>query len=92
MTRLKSYTCAKCGAVLSVDKLQGQMACPFCGNEFDYVDFHREDLILQAEECLSRGAYEPAREKFSKVLESLLQCVRLIQSLRLCAGRLHLYM
>ena len=87
MSELKSYTCAKCGAVLSVDKLEGQMACPFCGNEFDYVDFHREDLILQAEECLSRGAYEPAREKFSKVLENDPTDIAAYRGLILCAGK-----
>ena len=87
MSELKSYTCAKCGAVLSVDKVEGQMACPFCGNEFDLVDFHREDLMLQAEECLSRGAYEPARKKFNQVLESDPTDIVAYRGLILCAGR-----
>ena len=87
MSNLKSYTCAKCGAVLSVDKLQGQMACPFCGNEFDYVDFHRDELIRQAEECLARGAYEPAREKFNKVLENNPKDIEAIRGAILSAGR-----
>ena len=87
MPGLKSYTCEKCGAVLSVDKLEGQMACPFCGNEFDLVDFHREELLLQAEECLSRGAYEPAREKFNKVLENDPTDIVAYRGLILCAGR-----
>ena len=87
MSELKSYTCAKCGAVLSVDKLQGQMACPFCGNDFDLIDFHRDDLILQAEECLSRGAYEPAKEKFNKVLENDSTDIVAYRGLILCAGK-----
>lgn len=87
MSDLKSYTCAKCGAVLSVDKLEGQMACPFCGNEFDYVDFHRDELLLQAEECLSRGAYEPAKEKFNKVLENDPTDIVAYRGLILCAGK-----
>ena len=68
MSDLKSYTCAECGAVLSVDKLQGQFACPFCGAEFNSVYFHRDELIKQADECLSRGAYEAAQEKYDAVL------------------------
>lgn len=88
MSGLISYSCAKCGAVLSVDKLQGQMACPFCGTEFDYIDFHREELILQGGECLSRGSYEPAREKFNKILESNPSDVEAYRGLILCAQKL----
>ncbi|MCR5329496.1 MAG: hypothetical protein K6E12_11715 [Saccharofermentans sp.] len=87
MSDLKSYTCARCGAALNVDKLQGQMSCPFCGNEFDYIDFHREELMLQAEKCLARGAYKPAREKFSKVLENDPADIVAYRGLILCAGR-----
>ena len=87
MSELKSYTCAKCGAVLSIDELQGRMACPFCGNEFDYIDFHREDLMLQDEECLARGAYEPAGEKFNKVLENDPTDIVAYRGLILCAGK-----
>ena len=47
MSGLKSYTCAKCGAVLSVDKLQGQLACPFCGNAIVFVDKVPEKQILR---------------------------------------------
>ena len=87
MSELKSYTCVKCGAVLSVDKPEGQMACPFCGNDFDLVDFHREDLLLQAEECLARGAYESAREKFNKLLANDSTDIVAYRGLILCAGR-----
>ena len=89
MSELKSYTCAKCGAVLSVDKIEGQMACPFCGNEFDLVDFHRDELLLQAEECLSRGAYKPAKEKFNQVLENDPTDIVAYRGLILCAGKVH---
>ncbi len=87
MSELKSYTCSKCAAVLSIDKLEGLMACPFCGNEFDLVDFHREDLLLQAEECLSRGAYKPAKEKFNMVLENDPTDIVAYRGLILCAGK-----
>ena len=87
MSKLKSYSCSKCGAVLSVDKLQGQMACPFCGNEFDYVDFHRDDLIRQADECLARGAFDAAREKFDKVLENDPADIEAYRGQVLCAGK-----
>lgn len=89
MTRLKSYTCAKCGAVLSVDKLQGQMACPFCGNGFDYIDFHRDELISQGEDCLARGAFDPAKEKFNKILENDPKDIRAIRGLVLATARIH---
>ena len=88
MSKLQSYTCAKCGAVLSVDKLQGQMACPFCGNEFDYIDFHREDLIRQANDCLARGAYTAAKEKFNTVLRNDPSDVEAYRGLILCAAKI----
>lgn len=64
------------------------MACPFCGNGFDIMDFHREEIMLQAEECLARGAYEPAREKFQKVLESDPEDIKAYRGLILCACKI----
>jgi len=89
MSDLKSYTCAKCGAVLSVDKLQGQLACPFCGTGFNYIDFHRDELISRGEDCLARGAYTSAKEKFNQVLKNNPNDIRAIRGLILAAGRVH---
>ena len=89
MSELKSYTCAKCGAVLSVDKLQGQLACPFCGTGFNYIDFHRDELISRGEDCLARGAYTSAKEKFNQVLKNNPKDIRAIRGLILAAGRVH---
>ena len=89
MAYLKSYTCTECGAVLSVDKLQGQFACPFCGAEFNSADFHRDELIRQADECLSRGAYDAAKEKYDAVLANNGQDLDAIRGQILIAGKIH---
>ena len=89
MSDLKSYTCAECGAVLSVDKLQGQFACPFCGAEFNSVYFHRDELIKQADECLSRGAYEAAQEKYDAVLANNKGDLDAIRGSLFVAGKIH---
>ena len=86
---LKSYTCAECGAVLSVDKLQGQFVCPFCGAEFNSVYFHRDELIKQADECLLRGAYDAAREKYDAVLANNKGDLDAIRGQILIAGKIH---
>lgn len=86
---LKSYTCAECGAVLSVDKLQGQFVCPFCGAEFNSVYFHRDELIKQADECLLRGAYDAAREKYDAVLANNKCDLDAIRGQILIAGKIH---
>lgn len=89
MAYLKSYTCTECGAVLSVDKLQGQFACPFCGAEFNSADFHRDELIKQAEECLARGAYDAAKEKYDAVLANNGHDFDAIRGQILIAGKIH---
>ena len=89
MSDLKSYTCAECGAVLSVDKLQGQFVCPFCGAEFNSVYFHRDELIKQADECLSRGAYEAAQEKYDAVLANNKGDLDAIRGSLFVAGKIH---
>lgn len=60
MAGLKSYTCSKCGGILSVDREQDVLDCPFCGTQFDYVEFHSGDLLIKSskaeEDKLSKDA------------------------------------
>ena len=69
MAVLKSYTCSKCAGVLIFDSDQEYFDCPFCGTRFDAVDFHGDELLQQAEECLKQSDFATAKEKFLKVLE-----------------------
>ena len=69
MAVLKSYTCSKCGGILNFDSDQEFFDCPFCGNKFDIVDFHEDEIMAQAEESLKQKAFSSAREKFSSVLD-----------------------
>ena len=60
MSTLKSYSCSKCGGILNVDRDQDVLDCPFCGARIDYIDFHSEDLLTQADYCLFRKDYKAA--------------------------------
>jgi len=53
MANLKSYSCPKCGGVLSVDIDKYMIDCPFCGNRFSYVEFHKKDILELAENWCS---------------------------------------
>ena len=68
MALLKSYTCSKCGGVLYFDSDQEFFDCPFCGNHFDIVDFHGDEILLQAEECLKQKDFVAAKEKYNMLL------------------------
>ena len=68
MSTLKSYSCSKCGGILNVDRDQDVLDCPFCGTRIDYIDFHSEDLLTQAEYCRFRKDYKEAKEKYESVL------------------------
>ena len=68
MALLKSYTCSKCGGVLYFDSDQAFFDCPFCGNRFDIVDFHGEEILAQAEECLKQKDFVAAKEKYNMML------------------------
>ena len=69
MSLLKSYTFSKCAGVLMFDSDQEFFDCPFCGNRFDSIDFHIDEIITQAEESLKEGAFSSAKEKFNSILE-----------------------
>lgn len=68
MTGLKSYSCSKCGGILSVDREQDVLDCPFCGTQFDYVEFHSGDLLGQADRFLLSRNFSAAKEKYETVL------------------------
>ncbi len=68
MAGLKSYSCSKCGGILSVDRDQDVLDCPFCGTRFDYVEFHSNDLIVQADRFLLYKNYNAAKETYETVL------------------------
>ncbi len=69
MAELKSYTCSKCGGVLNFDSDQEIFDCPFCGNRFETIDFHEDELLSQAEESLKQKAFPNAREKYIAILK-----------------------
>lgn len=68
MSLLKSYTCSKCAGVLMFDSEQAFFDCPFCGTKFNAVDFHEDEIKVQAEENLRKEAFSSAKEKFNLIL------------------------
>ena len=68
MTRLTSYTCAKCGGVLNVDIGQAVFECPFCGNGFDLSDFHRGEVLNEAALNLKNREFQSAQKKYGDLL------------------------
>ena len=68
MAKLKSYSCPKCGSFLDVDRDQDKFDCPFCGSQFNAVDFHGNDLREQAKTVLKKGDYKSARQKYEYLL------------------------
>ena len=70
MAVLKSYICSKCAGILMFDSDQEFFDCPFCGNRFDIVDFHADEVLAQANSCLEQGSFSSAKEKFNMVLDN----------------------
>ena len=70
MAKLKSYTCSKCAGILNFDSDQEFFECPFCGTEFDVLDFHGEEVMEQAKSLLKSESFDAAREKYKAVLEN----------------------
>lgn len=70
MAVLKSYTCSKCAGILMFDSDQEFFDCPFCGNRYDIVDFHADEVLAQANSCLEQGSFSSAKEKFGQVLDN----------------------
>jgi len=70
MATLKSYTCTKCAGILMFDADQEILDCPFCGNRYDIVEFHADEVLDQANACLRQGSFSAAKEKFGQVLDN----------------------
>ena len=66
--KLKSYTCSKCGSVLNVETSQRILDCPFCGNTFRTVSFHRKEVLQQAANNLRRSEFQAADDKYQEIL------------------------
>lgn len=70
MATLKSYTCSKCAGILIFDSDQEFFDCPFCGNKYDIVDFHADEVLSQARSCLEQRSFSAAKEKFDQILDN----------------------
>ena len=70
MAVLKSYTCSKCAGVLLFDSDQEFFDCPFCGTKFNAVDFHGDEILVQAKGCLKKKSFDAAKDKFLTVLDN----------------------
>ncbi|WP_034451077.1 tetratricopeptide repeat protein [Butyrivibrio sp. AE2032] len=70
MATLKSYTCSKCAGILVFDSDQEFFDCPFCGNKYDIVDFHADEVLSQARSCLEQRSFSAAKEKFDQILDN----------------------
>ena len=69
MALLKNYSCSKCAGILTFDEGQEIFDCPFCGNAFNITDFHRDDYLAQAKDCLFRLRFDTAAEKYKILLD-----------------------
>lgn len=88
MTKLTSYTCAKCGGVLNIDSDQELFDCPFCGTNFDMVDFHRKDMLSEAELSLKRMEFLSANERYTEMFNKDHNDFEALRGLALCAGKI----
>lgn len=88
MALLKSYSCVKCGGVLNFDENQEVFACPFCGGEFVFTDFHREDLLNQASRCLKKESFATASELYQTVLDKNPRDFEALRGKILATGRI----
>lgn len=88
MAKLTSYTCAKCGGVLNIDSDQELFDCPFCGTNFDMVDFHRKDMLSEAELSLKRMEFLSANERYTEMFNKNPNDFEALRGLALCAGKI----
>jgi len=89
MSQLKKYTCSKCGGALIVDKEQEVFNCPFCDTKFDFVDFHGQDVLGDAEKALHRMEFVAAKEKYEMILKRDPHNFAALRGLVFCAGRIN---
>lgn len=88
MSQLRKYTCSKCGGALIVDKEQEVFDCPFCNTKYDFVDFHGQDVLGDAEKALHRMEFVAAKEKYEMILKRDPHNFAALRGLVFCAGRI----
>ena len=44
--------------------------CPFCGTKFNAIDFHGDEILDQAKDCLKKKSFDAAKDKFAAVLDN----------------------
>ena len=88
MALLKSYSCRSCGGILNFDEDQEIFACPFCGEEFNYTDFHRDELLSQAAKCLKDLRFDAAKDKYQTLLSNNPQDFEALRGMVLVHGRI----
>ncbi len=88
MRELVRYICSSCGGALIVDRNQGIYDCPFCGNAFDGVVIHRDEILADAENNLKQREFHSAQEKFDSILSDRPKDFDALRGLVLCAGKL----
>ena len=88
MAELKSYTCSKCGGILTFDSDQEFFDCPFCGNRYDIMDFHSDEVHAQAQSCLNEKDFGAARDKYNLLLEKFPRDFKALRGLVLCDLRI----
>ena len=89
MALLKSYTCKSCSGVLNFDEDQEIFACPFCGEEFNYTDFHRDELLSQAARCMKDLRFDAAKDKYNTLLSNNPQDFEALRGMVLVQGRIN---
>ena len=87
MAVLKSYTCAKCAGVLVFDSDREYFDCPFCGTKFSYVDFHDDEIMSRADECLKCREFDTARLRYKDILVNDPHNFKALLGLVLCAAK-----
>lgn len=89
MAKLKSYSCSKCAGILNYDEGQELFGCPFCGNEFNIADIHRDELLAQGEAALKRRKYDTAKENYKALLDKNPCDFEAQMGMMLAAGRIY---
>ena len=88
MRELISYSCSTCGGALTVERNHKVYDCPFCGNAYDYVQMHHDELINDVKTNMSQMEFSAAKEKFNTILESYPQDFEALRGIVLCDGNL----
>ena len=87
MRELVSYSCTACGGALTVDKSQEVYECPFCGNAYDFVQMHHDELLNDAAVNMRQMEFVSAKEKFNSILEKDPHDFEALRGRILCAGK-----